>query len=1284
MRIATVPDFFRRTFSKPLPRRILRIAGWLAGGVYLAFAVLALVLRYGILPQIENYRGDVAAALSQSLGLPVSIRAIDAGWNGLRPRLGIHGFEIRDKAGRPALGFENVEAELAWSSVWHLGLRLHRLEIVAPDLDIRRDKAGHLFVAGLEMSAASADSGFSDWLLAQDHVVVRNAAVRWHDELRDAPLLDLQKLNFDLQNSGSRHRFGFTAEPPKALAARLDVRGDFKGRDIDVLESWKGDLYAELDYADLAVWRTWVDYPVELPRGSGGLRLWLSFAQMVPTGFTADVRLADVQVRLGPALPMLDLVALDGRLAGQRTAEGIEVVTKQLTLATREGIRVEPTDLRLSYHPAAANRAAWGEIETNGLDLGTLAALAAYLPLDESLRAQLATYAPQGRLLGVKAAWSGVPGAIATWRAKGRFENLGLAAKDARPGFAGISGSIDGNERGGTLALDSRHAAIELPSVFADPRIALDALGVQANWKEEAGGIDVQIVRADFHNEDATGEASGHYRIGAGGGPGVIDLDAKLTKGAGSAVWRYMPLVVNKDARDWLKNSIVGGSADEATLRLKGDLAKFPFKDGREGIFQVKGRFHDATLRYAPSWPELRDVEGELLFEGARMLIQGHKGDILGVAIGPVTAEIPDLESGEELMTISGKAAGATANFLKFVEQSPVGTRIDHFTEDMTAAGNGELDLKLTMPLRHIVDTKVDGHYRFVGNKLSPDPDLPPFTEVNGELHFSADRLDAQKVHAAIFGTPLTVDVATAGDGNVVVKAAGSVAIRSLRQQFDLPLFEHLSGATSWAGTVKVKKKNAEVRIESSLQGIASSLPEPFNKTTNQVLPLVFERKQLPGAGRDEIDANLGQALKLQLMRRHDADKAVVERGLIAIGAAPRLPERGVLLALQAKRVDLDFWRRMAGGGSGGGAGLPLSQLDVQTDELVAFGRSIAGLRLTGVQSGGIWKADIKSRDAAGNLVWDSRGAGRISGHLTQLLLSESTAKNVVAARADMPDEMPAIELAVDRFALGSKEFGALKVKAETAKDGYWNAKFDVRNDDATLEGTGRWRATPTPDTHLDFKLGVTSIEKLLNRIGYPDAIRRGAAKAEGSLSWSGMPTDPDIPSLGGTLKFEASDGQFKKLEPGVGRLLGIISLQSLPRRLTLDFRDIFSEGFAFDSIAGQATSTYGILDLKNLQISGPAAKVLMAGTIDIAAETQDLKVRVQPALGETVATGVLLVHPAAGAAAWVFNKLFGNPLDKAFAYDYIVTGPWIDPKVEKVAGPSKEAAKNVKEGGAQ
>lgn len=1293
--------------APPRLRSLLRVLLWILTIAYFGFALLVLALRYAILPQIETYRPDIEHLLGAAINRPVGIRHIEAHWAGLRPALRLDGFEIRDAQGRPALGFDEVETELAWSSLWHFELRLARLELNAPSLQLRRDREGRFHAAGLEITPQpGSEEGFADWLLAQDRVIIRDATIAWNDELRGAPPLELKRLNFQLDNSGKRHRFGITAEPPRELAARIDIRGEFKGRDLDELDSWKGEAYAELDYADLAVWRTWIDYPLALPQGNGALRLWLGFAGGQAVSATADVRLADVRLQLRADLPELDLVLLDGRIAGRRVEGGFDAELKHLTLSTRNGLSLPQTDLKLSWREGGASRPARGSVTTNGLDIGVLADLASHLPFDDASRARLVKHAPRGRVFDLKLDWAGAagkPAALEQWNIKGRFEGLGLSALGPVPGVSGLNGKLSGSEKGGSVSFDGHRTAFELPTIFADPRVEFEAFAAEADWRQNADGLQVNLRKASFHNRDAAGEASGTWRP-LERGPGLIDMEARLTRGSGDSVWRYMPLVVGKNVRDWLQTSIVGGKASDATLKLRGDLWQFPFRDGKEGLFEVRGKFQDATLRYAAGWPEINAIDGELLFSGQRMLITARSGRTFGVKLRDVRAEIADLEQHDELLTVNGKASGPTADFLRFIEASPVGDRIDHFTEEMQAEGSGELDLKLALPLRKLTSSKIGGSYRFDGNRLVVDADLPPLTEVRGALRFSGDHLEARGIRGNLLTMPLTVDIRTA-EGGVQVNASGEASVAALRRQSSHPVLDHLTGSTKWAGAVRVRKKSAEVKISSSLVGLSSSLPEPFNKPATEAMNFSFERKPPPepasraGArapattrppAQDMLDLAIGRSLRLQLVRRHEDQRATITRGLLAVGdSGAVLPEKNLNVVANLPRLDIEFWRGLLadrGNGSGNDVPtlppLPTVQFDLRTADLMFQDKSLHEVRVTGSRAEGSpsTRFDLKSREVTGNFEWNASGAGKLTGRIAQFAVPETAATPAVlqARTSEVIDRIPAMDISVDQLSFKDRPLGNVRIAAEN-REGYWNARIDVKNEDGVLEANGRWRRSPTQaDTRVDFKVAARNLDKMLARIGHPDAVRRGNANLAGNLSWNGSPFTIDYPSLGGNLKLDAANGQFVKLEPGVGRLLGILSLQSLPRRITLDFRDVFSEGFAFDAISGQFAVARGIMETRDLQIKGPSAKVLMSGSVNLGAETQDLKVRVQPAVGETIAVGTMIANPVAGAVVWAAQKLFKDPLDQAFAFEYGVTGSWVDPKVEKT-GPTQAVPKDEK-----
>jgi uncharacterized protein YhdP len=190
---------------------------------------------------------------------------------------------------------------------------------------------------------------------------------------------------------------------------------------------------------------------------------------------------------------------------------------------------------------------------------------------------------------------------------------------------------------------------------------------------------------------------------------------------------------------------------------------------------------------------------------------------------------------------------------------------------------------------------------------------------------------------------------------------------------------------------------------------------------------------------------------------------------------------------------------------------------------------------------------------------------------------------------------------------------------------------------------------------------------------GYPDRIKSGTAKLTGNLNWHGSPQAFNLATLSGDMKLEAHRGQFMKLDPGAGKLLGLLSLQSLPRRLTLDFRDVFSKGFAFDTILGVMSVNQGVMTTNDFVMQGPAAVVTMTGTTDLVQETQNLRVKVVPVVGDSVSLLAFLGGPAVGIGTYILQKLLKDPLGKIVAHDYAVTGTWENPTALKIESKPRE-----------
>jgi uncharacterized protein YhdP len=237
--------------------------------------------------------------------------------------------------------------------------------------------------------------------------------------------------------------------------------------------------------------------------------------------------------------------------------------------------------------------------------------------------------------------------------------------------------------------------------------------------------------------------------------------------------------------------------------------------------------------------------------------------------------------------------------------------------------------------------------------------------------------------------------------------------------------------------------------------------------------------------------------------------------------------------------------------------------------------------------------------------------------------------------------------------------------------------RLQLTNPESTLTVDGLWQGfLAQSHTDVNVKLQVNDIGKLLVRLDYPEGIKRGTSRLEGALAWPGSPADFDYPQLSGNFVLDASKGQFMKLDPGIGKLLGVLSLQALPRRLSLDFRDVFSEGLVFDEIVGAVKVNRGIASTENFRIQSPAVRIQMAGEVDLARETQQLRVHVYPSMSESVSVaGALIGGPVAGIAAYVAQKLLKDPIDKMAVLEYDVTGTWSDPQVSKASAGLPQSA---------
>lgn len=1257
----------------PSRRFLLRVLRYAVAGGILAFALLVSALRWWILPEIANYRSAIAAAITKTAGQKVTIGAISADWKGLRPHLKLNQIEVYDHSGRPALSLTQVDATLSWTTLIVAEVRLHRLEIDRPYIDVRRDPDGLIYLSGIVINDNSVHQDFADWVLRQGLVHINHATIAWRDGLRGAPPLVLNDVGLLLENRGNRHRFGLLASAPPALASTLDVRGDLHGSDTSSLQAWSGSLYANLGRTDLAAWSVWVDLPYRINQGQGGVALWTDVTQGKVSSVAAHLHLQAVKVRLGKTLPELAVAQLDGQMGWRELARGFEFQAKRLDLDAGLGRRLAMQNIYARLENATGTDLERGEFRAQNFEIAPWLALAAYMPLSEAQRTQLAAWSPQGVFKNLALSWQGPKAAPKTYALKLEFTGLGIHAVGKTPGFSNVSGNLQANQDGGNINLAGQKSVLDLPLVFRQP-LQFDQVDTQASWRVREQNVQLTIAALRFANAQLSGNLSGSYETSPGT-PGLANIQGRLSRADAAAVYQYLPRGVGDLTYAWVHSAILQGSSDDVRLQLKGPLAHFPFAQDRNGVFRVTASVKNGVLRYAPDWPQISNIETDLDFHGNRMELHMNQGKIFNAQINRAKIVIPELHHPDPVLEVDGTVAGDTADYLRFIAASPLQKNLTLRSDDVHAQGSGKLALSLRLPLHHMHDSQSAGIYQFSGNKLWGTLPGPILEQASGTLNFTNNGLNASSLRAQFLGGPISLTALSSADGVVRASASGRVTATALQQAYPNAWTQRLKGGADWSASAALRGGALNLNLISNLVGLSSELPYPFSKAAAENVPLKFERRFVD-TRRDVLALSVGNIVAAQLQRIQDGEATRVERGQILFGAASAsLPTTAsIRVDGDLDRLDADLWRSLLPASSEGALPLQVNTVNLKVKTLDILGRRVNNFVLSAASHEDGWHAEVDSKELQGELSW-ADPEERLSAHFKNMIYPDASPAPKTSLAGGRDVNLPGLDVVIDNFQTKNTKWGRVDLAASKQGADWHIDKLQIKNPDAVFQAEGLWQSwLAQPQTKLTIDLDVKDIGKFFTRLGYPERIKAGTAKLSGNVNWRGGPQEFALANVRGDLKLEAHRGQFMRLDPGVGKLLGLLSLQSLPRRLTLDFRDVFSEGFAFDNILGILSLNQGILATNDFVMQGPAAVVSMNGSTDLDKETQNLRVKVVPVVGDSVSLLAFLGGPAVGIGTYVLQKLLKDPLGKMVAYDYAVTGSWENPTVVKLDGKAREA----------
>ena len=960
-----------------LTARVSRVLLWLLVAFWLLLGLGYGLLHGWIVPRIGDFRPRLEVEASRVLGVPVRIGNISANSGGLIPSFELTEISLLDSEGRTALRLPRVVAALSPRSLWNLGLE--QLVIDGAELDIRRTADGQLQIAGLDLSnTAQGNSSFADWAFEQTELVLRGGLLRWTDETRTAPPLVLTDVVAVLRNPGKRHLMRLDATPPAAWGERFSVRARLRQPLLSgsgsSWKTWSGQLYSEFSRSDVSQLQQYISpdlFGIEVSSGQGALRVWADLAAGQLSGVTADVALTDVNTRLANDLPALTLASVAGRFGGQQRVNGFDFQTEGLSFTADDGLVWPGGNVSLLHTGTEGLLPAKTELKADKLDLAALARIAQRLPLDAAAHAMLDSFAPKGLVDHVEAAWQGELSAPLTLTARGRISGLALAAAASststathplpgRPGIENAAVDFNLTQDGGQAQLQLTQGALEFPGVFEQPRVLFNTLSSELQWKHSGAKLELQLKKLRFANADAEGQAEVRWTsadaapTAAGKAParhpGVLDLQGSVSRGDASQVHRYLPLVLPESARHYVRDAVQQGRLSEVKFKVKGDLLQLPFANPKQGDFLVTAKASNVRYAYVPQtlsakpWPMLDALQGELVFNRQSLEVRAAQGRVAGLDGLQLTrgsARIPNLA--EAVVEVNTNIKGPLAQGLQFVNTSPVSGMLGDALLQSSASGAADYTMRLLLPLSNLDKSSLQGSLTLPGNDVQFTTNTPVLGRLKGALTFTGNSFRVSNAQARMLGGDfrfeggMRVNATTTSNGRsnsaealeapILFRGQGTISAEGLQQARELgmvaTLANHASGSTVYSASLGFRRGNAELSVNSNLQGMALNFPAPLRKAAAETLPLQFEQALLReslAAGKtpqDQLSLTLGNLASVRYVRDLSGDQPKVLRGSIAVGLdageAAAQPANGVAANVNLQRADVDAWRDVLG-----------------------------------------------------------------------------------------------------------------------------------------------------------------------------------------------------------------------------------------------------------------------------------------------------------------------------------------------------------------------------------
>ena len=1301
-------------------RGLLRACAYTLAGVALLGAATLGGLRM-FLPELGRYRPEIEAWLSRIADRQVEFATIDAYWRGWTPVFRITDVRLAGEEARadaPAdpsirlavLGFSVDPLELLRSGV----LQPREIAASGASLAVVRRPDGTLAVEGfgpLTPAAPREGGRLARWLPDRERISLSASRILWIDERHGSRPLQLDGVTLHLEGGDDRYRLSGSFELPEA--GRVDFAMDVAGDPLTT--PWTGEAYVAARDVDVA--RLGLD---ALRPGAGEVsgvvsgQVWSTWNDGRLVEAEGTIRARAPGVGRGENRRGLDEASASFKV--ERDPEGWTLAVRDLAVATPGGAW-PPSGAGAKWTPPRDGRdgvlvvnAGFARIE----DLLALAVPHGDAPADPVLHT-LIEAVPRGAIEDLRLS---VPVTdrveLERARARGRFTRLHLGPEGWPVSVHAAGGRFEASGRGMVAEVETGGFRLNAPDWLARPLEGGKLAGAFAAVRSPEG------LRMRF---DATSHTAEVGRIAAqgrmfeprDGSPPESSVALSLDPSRIAAVRALLAdRVLPEPASRWLDSAVPYGDVRGARLTFDGLLPETPSGAGAldataeqagidgspgagAGTLGVTAELVVPALGYAPGWPEISDVSAVLGFDGRRLDVRLESGRILESS-GEARITIEDLGAETPVARVEARIEGASANAVRFLAESPLRARFTPAIDHFAIHGDSTIDLELAIPLGE------DGRPITVAGRIALDDnriDVPGLhgglAAVNGTIAFRGAAVESDGITATWHGEPIRVAAGASPEAPDATRLSihGRLTPRLLAAYLhdaglvettrpgDSPLLARIRGEAAWSAAVDVPHaggaRPAKLHVASDLAGLSLDLPPPFGKAGEAVRPLGIDSHTTPG-GERIVEVRHGGVASAALRFVPDTGRLRLERGAIRVGAGDAaLPDTpGVTLHGALPLLDTGAWSAFLEDATAHRAPDAdaswlghVREVSIDAGSVTALGARFPEARIRAAHdAGGGLRLDLAGPRLAGMVrIPPDPDAAPVTADLERIVLESGfTGAGNAAHRLD-PRALPALSFSARSFTFGDVDLGHVSFTTAPSEHGMQLERLDARAGSFGGEATGSWSVTGEEHrTEFTTRVYGDDLGRLLGSLGFDGSgVAGGTTNISLRGSWTGAPADFALERLTGVMHFLSTDGRLTQLEPGVtGRVFGLLTITSLPRRLFLDFSDLFKDGFEYDRIDGSFAIENGNAHTADLFMDSDTARFEVVGRTGLVSEDYDKRVTVSPKISSSLLLlGLPILNPAL-LPAWLAQQFFGrNIFDKAFAYQYTVTGTWNEPAVD-------------------